>query len=436
MPVLPTEAQVQDSIGKAVLLYERQRVNDGTLASFNYDEIENEFLASLQYLGDASPAPAAAVAGLRAVLDSAFATAPGVLDPLWVTYGRQQGLPVGQLTPDAVRRALFDIAANGAVRVKSRVFTFGNPAAGGGNVGDTEVFRLTKDAYGFDIEAGVPETKELVCTQDAQSGARAQAEVFELTGAAAAKDGILPTGSGIRQQVKVVNAGDSRAVGVRNPSFDEIAGTITDPTDIPGWEANVAVSATTFALDEDDFFRTSPGVVTPRALVVKGNCILRQSFADLRALSWSPGTPIFVRLAFNREVGLSDGTLTIRWGASSKAVVLAAQTGWQKLKIDLDEDAWLLNWNEDDGALEIELSGHTTGTLLVDDVVVCAMTPVDDRGSWLVVDGGEVPALRGDSHSFGDAAVEGAILQRWFARVHGLYWPHSTGGGITWADPT
>jgi len=125
-----------------------------------------------------------------------------------------------------------------------------------------------------------------------------------------------------------------------------------------------------------------------------------------------------------------------RCGSNSKAVALSAQTGWNELILDFDENLWFRNFNEDPMDVEIELASNTTGYVLVDDAIFAPLDLIDGtywflRGnntshtSWLVDDVFEFTDT-------GGAPATGKL--QWWLYVAGLgYLPSS--GTPTLADP-
>lgn len=434
MPTLPSESQTQDSIGKLLRVIENARLFAGVTSLTNYDLVENAFLASLQYHQDSAPVPGNALVPVRGAIDGILNSGQGALNALFATYAKVLDIPAAA-TGDAaaVRAALFDAFAASTQRVKSRVFTFGSPAAVGSPVGTFTPYRLTKDYGNFDIESGWPEAKLLTCVADRNSGAQIGEEVFELRGDPEAKDGVKRAGSGIVQRIAAMSSRGSQSY-CNNPSFDQFSGTIAAPTDIPGWTSSVAVNSTNYAFDETNYYRTAPGVVTNRSLQVNVTATLSQTWKS-KNLRWPVRTPVFVAVRYNREVGSGAGTLVLRWGNTTATVVLAAQAGWNTLKLALGTGLWFPNWNKNDGTIALEWT-RTSGNLLLDDVTIAPMVPLDCGTGWLAIDGGATPALRGDAWSWTDSATDAGIIQYWLARWFKTYFPHSTGGGITWADPT
>ena len=109
-------------------------------------------------------------------------------------------------------------------------------------------------------------------------------------------------------------------------------------------------------------------------------------------------------------------------------VVVDGLTGWQILRIPLDQDSWHRNWNVEDPAVVIGWSA-TGGTLLIDDCVFQGMEPFD--GTYWKVVGGETAFLVNDEFTVEDTAVDVSLVQRWLWREYGRSLP-SAAAGETW----
>jgi len=317
-----------------------------------------------------------------------------------------------------------------AVTVKSRSFSFGSPSASGGNQGNVTVLRVTKDESNFDIESGHAEAKRADCTVDRNTGSELDNETFRLKGAPQAFDSLQLAGSGIFRDIRVLSC---RTSMLRNPSFDNFAGTALSPTSIPDWTSSVAVSSTNFEFDGTNYYRAVQGV-TPYALRIKNTANLSQKLSTgnikLRA-----DVPYYLHVVYNREIHTASGTLTIRLGAINEAVVLAAQTGWNIIRVPATtgQNNWYKNFDEQDLDISIEWS-QTTGDLLIDDVILAPYSEFD--GTWYAVVANNttpLPAMKDDFFTWTDSIATDSILQQWLARGYGRYLPHAGSPSIT--DP-
>lgn len=423
----PTETEVQGQINKLVLLLNEadkwNRSNTKNVLSM-YDDwadgLEGDFVIS----------SGAGVDRFRSLASAAVSpeVARAMLDPYLREYAKVKGFP----ETDALQildRLLVNFA-EGSGRVTTRGFTYGTPSNGGSNVGDGVLHRVTVDRYGQNIEACTPEVKSLRCVADRYSGAQVHQERFEIRGADVPRDfvsGIVgPDRSGV---LAALSSDDSLRI-VQNPSFRDYSGTAPDITAITGW--TVTTSINNFAIVTSDYYRaaTHEGSA-PSCVRFETNDKLTQALSVVRP-TLDPLVPYYAQIAFKRESSC-DGTLTLRVGSNSKSVALSAQSGWTVLKLDLDESLFLRGFNATTLDVEIELASNTTGDLLVDDLVIAPMTRFD--GTWWALLGGATPWLINDTITATDSATD-SILQKWIWRIWNRYLPSSSGGGVTWAEPS
>ncbi len=319
--------------------------------------------------------------------------------------------------------------------VQSRVFTFGTPVAGGGNVGDGVILRLLKDRYGNDIENQTPILKTAEVLRDAQTGAeRKGREVFRLDGGYASHDGIETLGVG--QSVEVA-AFHSRNGLLQNASFDQVSGTPTAPKTLPSWTPLVAIpgDGTDFTLDATaaNVFLPPPNedtVVYSLAQVTAQT--YSQKFVRTRRQLAAEGA-YYASVYFNAEINTAVGTLTLGLGTQSIAVVVDGLTGWQRLQLPLDDKLWYPNFAENDADFTLQWApSGVSPALLIDDATFHPWAGFDGGGYAILP--GRTPFLFEDVFTWTDSAVE-SIIQRMLFEVLGRYAPHSTGGGVTIAEP-
>lgn len=438
-----TEAQVQTEIKNRIAICEEilksASVNSsGSLSNY----IAREETALDNPGGDYTPASNAALrSAIRQALANSInaANLRAVFDPLLRNYARAVGtvdenLPIGG--PGGIldllkRRA---VVAATLVTVNSRGITYGSPSAGS-NLGSGTVHRLTVDPWGYNLEACHMEAKKFECIRDQITGAEKHEEFFRVRGATRLGDQLQIDGSGANVELPAMS---SRRSLITNPSFSEFGGTITSLTDVSGWTPGSGVY-TSLNLDQSNYYRTAGGLsdATPASLKFLGNESVSQAFS-VNNVKLVDGVPYYCQIAYNREVGSCDGTLTLTVGTKSVSVALSAQTGWNILKLPLDKNLYPLNFADTTSpTVKVQLSGRTTGTLLVDDIVWVPMAPVD--GTWWVIVGGATPFVAGNRDTFtvtDSLAGSDAIIQKWFWRLYGHSWPSNTSGGETWTDPT
>lgn len=439
-----TEAQVQSEIASAIAIFQElskaaKTNSSGTLS--NYIAREETLLDVPE--GDYSPPSRQALrASVRANLNAAIvsSTVRSVLDPLFQNYASLSS-EIAPTSPDAIPAWLYRKFIEDTLRVQSRGITFASPAAAS-NLGSGVIRRLTKDAYGFDIEAVHIEAKRAYCIRDSvQGGAPIHEEVFRFLGQKVNIDQLSIVGSGAQVDIPAVSARGSK---LRNPSFDTLDGSsITALTSIPDWTVG-AEGISNYNLDRTNYYRGFSGAVDPASLKFLGNGSVEQTF-DVPAAVFDGSRPAYLQVAFNRSIGSCNGLLWIQVGNASTSVVLSSQSGWTILFIPLTAALWPQNFAAVAGGNEsvkvkIQLVGRTTGTLLVDDVILAEMVPFD--GTYHLPIGGATPFVAGpegarDGFTWTDTlAGADAILQQWFWRYRGIYLPHASGGSVTWAEPS
>lgn len=427
----PTEAEVQAQIRNRIAILEELRKfahsnSSGSLS--NYIAREDTDVQAQE--GDFAPESLSALFRFRSLLNAAIVspTAQDLITPLFRAYAKVVGT-FPETDINGILDRIYQYMIDNSLSVNSRGISFGAVSAGS-NIGDGTVNRLRVDENNLDIEAIHFETKRLECVSDEHTGAVEHEEVFEVRGQDLERDTLQITGSGIRKEIRALSARNSL---IGNPSFSQFAGTIAAPTAITNW--TVTSSINNFQLDETNTYRDFQGDSTPRAVLFETNDTLSQNF-NVRALQLDDDTPYYCQIAFNRAVGSCDGTLTLWMGAQSASVTLAAQTGWNILRIALGRANWPKNFTKmENPQIRIQLSGRTAGTLLVDDVIFAPFDRVDN--TYLAVVGGASPFVLGDTFSYADSlSGSDAIIQQWLWRAFNRYLPHNGAGAETWADPT
>ena len=360
--------------------------------------------------------------------------ARGIIRPLLDGYIKHI---VGKAVPSG-DQDVFDILYrhfhDNSLSVESRAFTFNAAAAGGSNVGNSTVLRLTKDENNYDLEAATAEAKEIRCIQDRNTGAPLDAELFRMLGAPRGVDDLQLAGSGATMEIRALN---HQASILQNTSFESFSGTAAAPTAITGWTSSVTVDSSKYTFDSTNVYRAMQSVTTPYALNIKATSNIVQKLSTFNR-KLNPQTPYFLQLAWNRQVGSATGDLLVRLGGTSNTVTAAAQTGWNILRVPstIGQNCWYKGFDEQDLDISIEWT-RTGGELLIDDVILAPFTPFD--GTWYAITANatgataHAPFLKDDIFTVSDTIAADSILQYWFYRVFGRYLPHS--GSPTIADP-
>jgi len=322
---------------------------------------------------------------------------------------------------DDIRQGMVDAGET----VKERDFTFGAISAAGGNNGDGTVYRITKDKDGHDLENAFFEAgiTKIEITSDFASGKTKGNEEALIFGSGEVKFDELNVGDTPSESLTVsaVTAADGL---ITNGDFETTSGA-TATTLFTGWTLGDVAD---FAEETVDMYRGA------RCLDFVDNGIMTQ-YID--GVTIDTSRPVFAIVRFEREASC-DGTLTLRVGTQTEAVVLSAQSGWTDLAAGTgtSTEGWYDNFKEDfTGSqgirITLELSGRTTGNLLIDEFIVAQ--PVLYDGKYYLLVAGENEYLQGDSFTFTDSVLNTGRTQAWIARLYGKYLPH-TSGAPTYAD--
>ena len=412
----PTQAEIQAQITNLGIITNEFRKYLAVNVT-NYLGTEDVYVQSLEteFFGAAM----AALSDLRGLFSTATSIGQyqALFTPLLQEYGRFIDATLTDV--DTIFLRLYQHFIDNALTVKSRDFTFGTPTFAA-PTGNGIINRLNVDVEGFDIENQTPDAKEAECVRDQFSGAEQHEEVFRFRGESPEPEALRVTGSGRQEELIAISAARSASF-ILNPSFTDFDGSLTVPTGISGWTPTGAIG--NFELDQTTAYRGFPGEGTQTAVKFKTNDNLVQKFT-VREPDFDALVPIYAQIAFNRAAFGADGTLTFRLGSQSVSVVLAAQVGYNVLRIPLGVGNWFDNFNQSDPGLEIELTANTVGELLVDDTIIAPFSNFD--GSWYAVVGGDIAFLRKDQATWTDTAVE-SLLQFIFWYAFGRYLPHTTG---------
>lgn len=425
----PTETEVQTQWRNTVAILEYARAYaDATLAG-QLDTLSQ----SLEGEYTASDLPGLA-SSFRANVSSLInpGTARALLTPVIFEYARLLDYGSGFRTVEEIMPALREHFVANSLSVRSRGLTFGSASAAGGNVGNGTIVRLSVDRWGEDIESVTPEVKRLRCVADQNSGARENAELFEIMGEAESSDALLRgsfgSGASIRQTIEALHAGQGSSI-LRNGSFATF-----NPSGTPKFTAWTETSGSANVAQEAGVgFRLVPGSTTLDSLRLNGAAVLTQA---LTTRTLSPTTPYRYRVMVNPTVGsASGGTLTIRLGSRSASLAVASMSsGWQELSIALNENSYLPNFQADPLTVTIEWASASSGYLLIDDVMLNPLTRVD--GTWLGIVGGATPFLLDDEFTITDSGgAPGTGEINYWLWIAGLGYLPSVASSETFSDP-
>lgn len=446
----PTELEIQAQWRAAVDVLETLRATvDGSLAGAGgkldvlVQSLEGEFTPSgLSAFGTAVRD------GASGLLSASLASA--AITPILYEYARI--LPTGtdsqgygstyQSLGDlfsAIRQWFLDTSKT----VESRAITFDTSVtAGGSNIGNGTLSRLTVDSDGFPLEACHVERKQLRCRADVNTNAQQEAEVFEIAGEPSSPDNVLwgsyGSGDASRRLLVSRHAGSSQGGSfLNNSSFSTYSATATPK--FAAWTETAGGGQ--LAQDTTNYYRSHPGASVPAALRVNGGggtVTLTQPLTAMRARRLDPNTPHFLRVMVNPTVGSAvGGTLTLRLGSQTATLAVASMaSGWQELCIAVGTACWPRSFMEADLAVEIEWSSSTSGYLLIDDAIFTTWDLVD--GTWWLLRGAaasHTPWALDDILAVTDTggALGTGKIQEWLVRAGFGCLPSS--GTPTFADP-
>lgn len=427
----PTEAEINAQLQNAVDLLEESRL----FAAENSPNLIGLIDTVIQGAeGDFSREMIAGAEGFRDVFAGAFGDGQGMLDAVIRTYGKFIDEPSNDIIEIIV--ALRKYFSDNSKNIKERNFTFGSPSLSGTGSGTLE--RLNIDENGDEIEAQTPDAKYCKCISDANSGAQRNSEIFEIGGGYGGRDLLNIEGVGVVGEILATSRDDSL---VENSSFDlgPSNGTPSSPDDIPSWESldtsNVAVTvnSTNFEYISATVFRPliNDEETTYSLWLKAANHRLRQKLVN-RGVQLDADSAYYAQLAWYRDGSTytGAGTLTLRVGSQSAAVVVAAQTGWNILQFAATANNWFSNFNENDLSVRVDWVRTGGNGILVDDVDFVPYQVFD--GGYYRLMAGATAFLEDDEFTFTDSAVESKI-QRWLWILFRQYLPASA--TPTLADP-
>lgn len=423
----PTLVGVQAAWDDVVKLHEtmRRQIDDNWIALLAAVEAEAE-------PGIYRPIGLAREAGQSRALMSALvrgARMDAMLQPVIFDFGKVIESPYADRR--AVMADIYEYCHDNSITVPSRNITYGTPANVGTPVGNGTIRRLTVDWNAYELEACRVETKTFRCISDQNNGGLRHGEVFQVYGEQLSLDALklLVFGSGVLGTVAARHAGGGAGGSLcRNSSFDALNAT-GEPT---AWDVTGTVQSSA------TYYRDFPGATAPVSCRMSTGATLSQKIKNA-ARTLDSERPHALRVMVNATTHTASGQLIIRMGAHSKTVadVSALGAGWQEVIVDLNENCWFQNFNEDEMDISIEWSG--TNDLLVDDLIFTALDVIDGT-FWLPI-GGTTPWMADDKISVadtgGDPAVNGGIRNYWTYLAGLGYFPHDNGAATaTWADPT
>lgn len=424
----PSEAEVRVMLQNAVNLLEETRKFASVNAS-NYLGIEDTLTQALE--GDYMEALLRAVKSNRGKLAGMLGDGAAILTPIIREYGRIINAPEQEIGSILARLYIYFVA--NSFTVKTRAFTFGSPAAAGGNVGTGTIVRSNKGYDGDDIESQHADAKIATCVSDQNTGQKKHKEIFQFKGGDRGPDLLqsYDVGSGKTRTVTALSTQESL---MRNPSFHLYVGSavgIGNMTSLTGWTlASGLITDAGVSETAANIYVTGPDEDVARSLMIDNNLKFTQALS-LKNTILERGRPYIWQIAYNRQIGAGTMDLTIRVGSNASATVsLAAQTGWQLLRPTINANLWPENFEQDAMDIEIEISNYAAGFVILDNFIFAPMENFDN--SWYAIFGGQTPFLLDDEFTWTDTET-GAKIQRWLHRAFNFFLPHDAAPTI--ADP-
>lgn len=309
-----------------------------------------------------------------------------------------------------------DYMAANSQSINSRTMSYGSFSYGGSNVGNAVAYQLAVDRLNSALQGGTAESIIIECSKDQASGARRNAETWLYKGDAP-RDGVL-AGSGIRQEVRACY--DQQGNILQNSRFTSFATSAVSAGSpvTPGSTTAVAnwflSDVTKFKLNADFVTRKTAGQADAKSLSFIDNGNAYQLLSE-RALTLIPELP-YLPIALVYRESSCDGTFTIACGSKSQAFTVSSlnNNAWNWLVLDRDYDLYYDRWKQDDARWTMTLASRTTGTLHVQEALLCIPTLVDGRWIWIV--GGTTPSARLDTITQSNSQSANGVNQRWLSQ--------------------
>jgi len=329
---------------------------------------------------------------------------------------------------------IFNGMVSGSETIASRAWTNGSITAGGSNVGTGTVYRLDKDYNNQIIETGILAggTVKLEAIRDKNNGGVAGSETFDIYYTGTPPTDALELGSALNNKLQIV-ATSSEAGKLTNPSFETY---VTSPAlAYTGWTMS---DITKFAPETSIYFKAPYGVSAGASLEFTDNASITQYITDATS-RFVTELPVVLILRYRRKTSC-DGALTLRLGSQTVAVAdLTTKTDatWFDLVIGIgDNKGWYSVFKEDSVQkgvrIAITLSGRSTGTLLIDNIILAQPTQFD--GKYYIITPGQTDFIYSDYFTFADTVANTGKTQTALSRLLNIYLPHTGGGSPTYAD--
>lgn len=387
---MPTWNSVQSQLGNVVKLHEVYRGYSESLLS--------TYIATITTSMDLDAQSAPAATSMAVTVRGTFANLlnpGGLIRTLMTPYILQLGTLInppqnvlgnpGLIVSPYLVRYMIDNpdGLNPAPRYQSRQFNDGPAVPGGGNIGGGTVVRCLVTSDGQPVENRFADVINFRCSQDQTLGALPQREGFDVWG----RDAIdsldyyqagKGTGlsflylNGAGTPITAINSDTSANAGVQNTSFG--SGGAQTGTAPASWVPTTSAAHFDVVADNANATAALRTVYRIADSESGGACSVKFKTANdkltqlLTNVTLSNVAPYFLEVAYNAGIGAFNGTLTIGLGTNTASIALTGGAGWHTLRLKIDKNLWLKNFNNGAVAITIAISGFVSGYLLVDDL--------------------------------------------------------------------
>lgn len=387
------------------------------------------------------------------------AQARAIIDPLL----RQTALAIEYPNPngsiDDIWLAIHDYMVANSQSINDTEDTFDTTwSAGGSNVGNAEVVRVTVDENGSPLGGFRPDTWSLTCVEDARGLGAAFQELWELEGTAGRSDNLDTSGGTnlLTRGIRTLSAANTTVV--KNPTFaDYTLDGSSQLTALPGFTQNTGANLYTNLSINTTYFLKAPNDSVNSSLQFNGDeTIYQDMVTTANARFVNRPYEISVGVA---KVGTPTGTIGVRVSGSigsggvSATLAHGAMTGsgtFDRLRIAVGQNSWPAVWNANDLKFQISLASSgsidASNYFVVDDVIFAPLTHFYRGGSTLTGRGrmgqyigvvrGTTASVKDDTYTATDSAggTRGTIHWALSKIAQYGYLPQVTGGTETVSD--
>lgn len=385
-------------------------------------------------------------------VDRQRAIADGVL----AQWTEAAGVRPSATDPDANWREVYDYLVANSGTVDAAEWTFATPSAGGSNVGNMTVQRLTTDENSFSMEGWWPDSFTLKCTDDALNTGREHTALWRFYGTAAGPDGLPFEGAPEEyEQEGIEQHSDITTIGLSNPNFSSGTFSGTTITSLTGWTVGSAWTNFETNTTSTYYYLDTTNGGTPRSVRFIADDYFYQQFQS--GYQIDNDTPYRTGVWLYRRA-TATGTFTIRLtdvtaptsGGVSRAVTIGGLSDEAWTFVDILSTPGANNWpkgfRKEQLCLSFQVASLATGTCYVSNVIHSPYTRLGSMGqaargrgtlgTYVHVLAGNTQSQKGDLFTFTDSEGQTAVNQKYFGPrgIRRGYLPSTSGGTETIAD--